>query len=182
MRARVLFSALLAVSLAAPLVACKKDKPPPQPGTTSVGGTINPQENAGDPSSPAYPGEPAEDHAHDLPETEAPRDNIDIPTGEQFVPGAPIAAPSAPPVDPLAGSIAAAKAGAVPCFATLPPGDWGATLVVTVTPTGTVTRSEVEAGNVQDDGVLGCLRAYAASLTFAPSEGRTVRIDVHVKG
>ena len=184
MRARVLPSALLALSLAASFVACKKDKPPSPAAATPSATITNTPENPGDPSTPAYPGEPTDLYPakHDLPPTEAPRDNIDIPTGEQFIPGAPIPAPSAPPADPLAGSIAAARAGAVPCFATLPSGDWSATLVVTVTPTGTVTRSEVEPGNVQDDGVLGCLRSYAAGLSFAQSEGRTVRIVVHVKG
>ena len=183
-RTRVL---VLAIALCSSF-ACKKDPKETGP-SASPRSTITP-ENAGDPtigqtggapSDPA-PGDPLTSPPHDLPATEAPRDNIDIPTGEQFVPGAPAVAPVAPPGDPLEGSIATAKAGAVPCFAKLPPGDWTATLVVTVTPTGTVTRSEVEPGNVQDASVISCLKTYAANLSFAKSEGRTVRVEVRVKG
>jgi hypothetical protein len=164
-------------------VGCKKE--PPRPTAADAGAAVtNGAGNPGDPASVAptdEPDDPLYPKKQALPPSEAPRDNIDIPTGTNFVPGTETP-PVAAPVDPLAGSIATARAGAVPCFAPLPSGDWHATLVVTVTPTGTVTRSEVEPGNVQDQTVIACLKSYAAGLSFAQSEGRTVRIDVHVKG
>jgi hypothetical protein len=178
---RALVLTLLALSCS--LAACSKKTPPPPPSPTS--GATNAAGDPGDPPSivaTEVPDDPLYPKKHDLPPSEAPRDNIDIPTGTNFVPGAPAVPPVAAPVDPLASSIASARSGAVPCFAPLPPGDWSATMVITVTATGTVTRSEIEPGNVKDDAVITCLKSYAAGLSFGQSEGRTLRIEVHVKG
>lgn len=87
------------------------------------------------------------------------------------------------PVDPFDRAIADVRAGALSCFSSLPPGEYAATLVMTATAMGRVTRSEVEAGNVTDESVLACLRSYAESRSFPTSpKGRTVRVEVRVKG
>jgi hypothetical protein len=87
------------------------------------------------------------------------------------------------PVDPFELAMADVRAGAVSCFAGLPAGEYAATLVMTASVTGRVTRSEVEAGNVTDEQALACLQTYAASRSFpASKDGRTVRVEVRVKG
>jgi len=87
------------------------------------------------------------------------------------------------PVDPFDRAIADVRAGAVDCFSGLPAGEYAATLVMTATPMGRVTRSEVEPGNVTDEAALKCLKAFAESRTFPTSkDGRTVRVEVRVKG
>ncbi len=186
--------AVAALSLAAFSAACKRT-PPPTPsaegtseGTTGTTGTstVAPVDTNGG-GSPA-PGSTATTvydpfgkyDSVPLPDAEAPTENIDIPTGVIVTPGTPGTPVKAAPVDPFDAAIAETQTSAFPCFSSLPSAEYAATLVVSVTPSGRVTRVEVEPGNVTDASVLACLRAAAEQKTFPTSSGRTLRIEVRV--
>ncbi len=136
-------------------------------------------ESVGAPGASPY-GDPFAPDARPLPPAEAPHDNIDIPTGTVELPGE--SAPSAPPPDPFDAVVQAARASAVGCFAGLPPGEYSARLDVAVTPSGRVTRVEVQNASTSDAAVLKCLEQAATRDYPSSPDGRKLAIDVRVKG
>jgi hypothetical protein len=171
--------ALACALVASTQLACKRSAPDTGADAGAPNAPPPPTEQQAATNDPAFV-DPMIPPAHDLPETEAPQGNVDIPTGEvvtpgTYVPGKPV------PTDPFEASIAATKSGAVPCFADLPPGEYAATLVLHVGPSGRVSRAEIEPGNVEDPKVIACLQSYAESCSFPPSDGRTLRVEVRVK-
>jgi hypothetical protein len=88
----------------------------------------------------------------------------------------------APTEDPFDAATAAVRAQAPPCFGPLERGrSHAASIVVVVSAAGRATRAE--ASGVDDRSVLRCLEGLAtARLWPASSGGRTVRVDVVVKG
>ena len=127
----------------------------------------------------ATPGGPKPNPRRDLPSVEFAPDSMAIGQDTVLVPGAP---PSPPPVDPFLAAIAAARVAGASCFDGQPPGDYAATIVSYVTPTGYVASTEVEPGNVVDRAVLACLQRVGDGQSFPASpSGRTLRIDVHVR-
>ena len=184
---RVALLALCAVQLAV-ATACKErsgDAPAPQAEPTTPllppTATFAPLDPGG-----ARPEAPSDPFAHNAAPTEVPT-RVEVPIGTETItatdPAATTPAPTAPPPDPYDRAIADTKAGAVTCFAGLPPGEYASVLVIVVSSAGRVTRSEVTPGNVEDPRALDCLRTYAASRSFpAASSGRELRIEVRVKG
>ncbi|MBI2394746.1 MAG: hypothetical protein HYV09_34575 [Deltaproteobacteria bacterium] len=121
--------------------------------------------------------DPAAPRPRDLPELEAPRDNIDIELGSKTVPGS--AAPPAP-ADPFDAAIASVRASAVGCFASLPPGQYSATIAVSVTAAGSTVSTS--ASGVDDPAVRKCLEQAATRTWPSSPDGRKLSIGVQVKG
>lgn len=84
------------------------------------------------------------------------------------------------PPDPFDVATGEVQASSVGCFAGQPAGEYAATLQVSVTPTGTASRVEVE--GVTDAAVKACLSKVAERKWPASKDGRKLRIEVRVKG
>jgi len=84
------------------------------------------------------------------------------------------------PPDPFDVATGEVQASSVGCFAGQPAGEYAATLQVSVTPTGTASRVEVE--GVTDAAVKSCLSTAAERKWPASKDGRKLRIEVRVKG
>ena len=155
-------------------IGCRRSPPPP---ATEIVADTAPQSftapGAHDPNGPA------DDDAREQLPTEIAPSTVQVPA-QVVVPGLTDAA--AKPVDPFEAAMADTRAGAVPCFASLAAAEYAATLVMTVTPSGRVTRAEVERGNVDDDSVIACLKTFSEGRFFpASKDGRTVRVEVRVR-
>ena len=182
--------ALVAVTLVASsaLAACKGahdadpnvDAASPTSAATIAMAPTTPAEGTPAVADPAAPLGALPDPNREVPGLEFAPDSMVIGQGTTVLPGAP--PPPPPPEDPFIAAIAAARVAGAACFAGQPPGEFAATIVSYVTPTGYVSRAEVEPGNVADPAVLACLRRVGTGSSFPPSpSGRTVRIDVHVR-
>jgi len=63
----------------------------------------------------------------------------------------------------------------------MPPGEYNASIAVTVTPSGTATRVEVTSGP-DDEAVRKCLQSAATRSYPKSADGRKLTITVQVKG
>lgn len=171
---RLLALVALSAMAALPALGCRRT-----PSTTGAS-------DAAPPSAPTTAGEstqgptgtdPAAPPPRELPELEAPRDNLDLELGTTTTPGS--AAPP-PPSDPFEPAIASVRASAVGCFASLPPGQYSATIAVSVTAAGSTVSAS--ASGVDDPAVLKCLEQAATRTWPSSPDGRKLSIGVQVKG
>lgn len=131
-------------------------------------------------SAPAAPTlDPWAPPPRELPVAEGPRDNITFETGTVYQPGETVAV--APKEDPFETAMAGVRASAVGCFGSMPPGEYTASIAVSVTPTGTATRVEVVSGP-DDAAVRKCLESAATRSYPSSPDGRKLTIVVQVKG
>jgi len=115
----------------------------------------------------------------ELPAAEGPRDNLTFETGAITQPGETVVV--APKEDPFDAATASVRASAVGCFSGMPPGEYSASIAVSVTPTGTATRVEVVSGP-DDPAVRKCLESAATRSYPSSPDGRKLTIAVQVKG
>lgn len=189
---RARLGALVVIVLGAfPASACRRSTPAPgqdAAASTTPAPTVPPGAVGGSgatgavptPGAPPAYGDPFNADAHALPPAEAPRDNLEIPTGTVVTPGE-SAAPAAP-ADPFAPVVQSVRASAVGCFAGLPPGEYSARIDVNVSPAGRATRVEVSGASTTDAAVLKCLEQAATREYPSSDDGRKLAIDVRVKG
>lgn len=93
------------------------------------------------------------------------------------------------PANPDDAILERTRVAAGACYAALPDQarygapERSAHIVLTVIPTGTVSRAEVTSGDTTDEGVLDCMRRQALATSFSDTAGgplRTYAIDVRV--
>ena len=96
---------------------------------------------------------------------------------------------AAKPVNPDDAIVERTRVAAGGCFSSLSANAAGAPLarsahlVLTVIPTGTVSRADVSSGDTTDTQVLDCIQARGQSTVFSDNDGgplRTYAIDVQV--
>jgi hypothetical protein len=163
-------------------IACKKTPPAAsdaaplpanEPTIVSTAQEIQPSPY-GDPMTP--------DARPMVPMGEDPRENVDIPSGEKALPGAPGSpTAAAPPPDPFEAAVASVRTSAVGCFAGQPKGEYSATISVVVTPAGNVSRVEASS-SITDAAVTKCLEQAATRGYPSTEGGKKLSIDVRVKG
>jgi hypothetical protein len=164
------FAALVLVALS---IGCRKTPPSadadaaPAPATTPTVAAAEPTE--GDPASPP---------PRDLPPAEAPRDNLEFDTGVIEEKGKTTTVVKMDPFDQAANEV---RSASVPCFASLPPGEYNAAIDVSITPSGTATRVEVVSGP-DDAGIRKCLKDAASRSYPSSADGKKMLITVQVKG
>jgi hypothetical protein len=178
-RALVVAAIAIAACKRAPTTGANDAAPLPPPGGGAAAGASAasgvPAQLGGGVYGQATDAEPF------LPAAPVTSQTIDL-SHTEIVQVAPSAPPPPPPPDPFAAPTESVRRSALGCFVGQPAGEYAATITIVVSAGGTPSRVEVSPGNVDDQAVISCLKQAGEAGRFPVSSGRSVSVEVRVKG